>query len=289
MQIAMLKTYTVLAEKKSFSKTASLLYISQPALTQQIQKMEEELGFSLINRSRRNVFELTPAGKLFYEFAKETVARYENTLEECRITAGLQKAGIIVGIDHLETALLKNSTVVDFAKSHPDVALEINYGILRHLMQDLISGENQMAFVPELSDLPSGYSFHPVVSDTLACVMARSCPLARKKEITFEDLRHYVIRIPEEDSYVVIRQITAFIKKEYPDMKLRSYRNISISGSLNKDEVFITMLHRKVLYKELKCIPLKSDFHVVMGYAVKDNASPAVMDFIRMNQEDAKA
>lgn len=287
MQIAMLKTYTVLVEKKSFSKTASLLYISQPALTQQIQKMEEELGFSLIDRSRRNVFELTPAGKLFYDFAKDAVHRYESTLEDCRVAAGIQKARIMVGIDHPETVLLKNATVINFAKAHPDVELEINYGILRHLMQDLISGENQLAFIPEPFTMPLGYSFYPVVSDSLACVMSKSCPLARKKEITMEDLKHYAIRLPEDDTYAVVRQITAYLKKEYPDMKLRTYRNISISGSLNKDEVFITMLHRKILYKELKCIPLKSHFHFVMGYAAKDNASPAVMDFIRMNQEDA--
>jgi DNA-binding transcriptional LysR family regulator len=74
MTIDNLKCFILVAENLSFARAAESLYISQPAVTKQINSLEAELETTLFIRSTRHV-ELTPAGMSFYKDAKEIVTK----------------------------------------------------------------------------------------------------------------------------------------------------------------------------------------------------------------------
>lgn len=74
MTIDNLKCFILVAENLSFARAAEALYISQPAVTKQINSLEQELGVTLFTRSTRHV-ELTPAGMSFYKDAKDIVLK----------------------------------------------------------------------------------------------------------------------------------------------------------------------------------------------------------------------
>ncbi len=83
IEFKQLRFFVAIAESSSFSKAAEKLYISQPALSQQMSKLEEQIGVTLINRSTRSV-QLTPAGRNLYERAIPLMTQMENMMQSVK-------------------------------------------------------------------------------------------------------------------------------------------------------------------------------------------------------------
>lgn len=287
MQLSTLKTFVMLADQKSFSKTAKLLYVSQPALTQQIQKLEQELGFSLIDRRQHRVFTLTPAGEHFYTFARKTLVTYENVMKDCRVLAGLSRPHIVIGIDRADTILLKTSTVARYTQENPDIDLEISYGMQADLMNRLLMENCDAVFLPERNEIPEDTIYYPVVEDGIGCVMTRNNPLAKKKVLKLKDLENQLIRLPSGNDSKVCRQLQEILQYRFTSVRLHPYTTISFASREHDNEIYITSLHNRILFHEMVCIPLESSLHVSYGYIVRKDCPDAVRSFIRMNQEAA--
>ena len=84
MNIDNLKCFILVADNLSFARAAEELYISQPAVTKQINNLEQELGITLFIRSTRHV-ELTQAGMQFYKDAKDIVVKSEIAVNKKKI------------------------------------------------------------------------------------------------------------------------------------------------------------------------------------------------------------
>ena len=80
MYIQQLATFIQVAEAGSFGKAAEILFISTPAIVQQINLLEERCGFPLFNRTNRGV-SLTPAGQSLYEDGKKIITLSDKALE----------------------------------------------------------------------------------------------------------------------------------------------------------------------------------------------------------------
>ena len=83
MNINQLKYFISVAEYRSFTKAANQFYISQTAITQQIQALEESMGVTLIDRSRRPIM-LTPAGNVFLNEARAILERMDMAVSRVR-------------------------------------------------------------------------------------------------------------------------------------------------------------------------------------------------------------
>ena len=84
MELKHLKSFLAVAERLSFIRAAEHLHLSQPALSAQIQNLEDELGVKLLYRTRR-VVRLTTEGEIFIEEARATLARAEQAIEPVSI------------------------------------------------------------------------------------------------------------------------------------------------------------------------------------------------------------
>src|SRR5258708_4895762 len=91
MELRHLRYFITVAEELHFGRAAERLFIAQPPLSQQIQQLERELGFTLFTRNNRRV-QLTPAGHLFLEEAREIFSHLEKAIH-----AGLRVARGEVG------------------------------------------------------------------------------------------------------------------------------------------------------------------------------------------------
>ena len=100
MEIRQLRSFVAVADTLNFSRAADSLYLSQPALTRQIQELERELGVPLIIRTTRRV-ELTTAGEELRHRAKDLISRMEKIPPEVKKLAGRDKSGktLNVGMD----------------------------------------------------------------------------------------------------------------------------------------------------------------------------------------------
>src|SRR5271168_3944040 len=86
MELRYLKYFVTVAERQSFTRAAEQLHVAQPAISQQIKSLEEELGVSLLHRTKRSV-KLTAAGNAFLSEAKEILAHAELSKQIARRAA----------------------------------------------------------------------------------------------------------------------------------------------------------------------------------------------------------
>lgn len=94
--IRQIKYFQSVVRNNSFSKAAEECHISQPAISQQIQALENELGFKLLERKNRK-FELTAAGEHFYKRTLVLVADFERICNEASKMANNRNASLYLG------------------------------------------------------------------------------------------------------------------------------------------------------------------------------------------------
>jgi len=93
MNIIQLKSFVEIVDSKSFSRAAKKLGISQPALSMQIQALEEELGIKLLDRTTKTI-KLTKTGSETYKYAKKIISEHKNLLKAIRIEEEIVKGKI---------------------------------------------------------------------------------------------------------------------------------------------------------------------------------------------------
>lgn len=126
MDTVQLKNFVMLAQTLNFSAVAKQEFISQPALTKQINRLEEELGVQLFRRSRHGVA-LTFAGEEFYKHARnilDDIEKAQNHLVDIRKgLRGLLRLSSITGLDDV-----LSQSVARFAELYPDISVNIESG-----------------------------------------------------------------------------------------------------------------------------------------------------------------
>ncbi len=146
-----LRSFLVLAEQLHFGRSASLLHISQPALSKQIKGLEQKIGGPLLVRNRRDV-RLTAAGGLFYGEARRIVrdldALFDTAQSAARGEAG--RLRIAVGIATVHS--LVPPALRKFREAHPQVAIQVGDMSTPRQIDALLAGEIDVGFLR----LPNG-------------------------------------------------------------------------------------------------------------------------------------
>ncbi len=146
MEFNQVKIFVAVAQKNSFSKAAEELFISQPTVTSNVQKLENELGIKLINRKSKNI-SLTEGGILFYRYALELVNIYAQA--EYAISRYKEDIEGILEI-HASTIpeqYLLPYIVKDFKKDYPLVVFSIRHKDSREVIEEILSGRINFGFV----------------------------------------------------------------------------------------------------------------------------------------------
>ncbi len=112
----------MVAEELNFSRAAERLRMAQPPLSQEIRKLEEELGVQLFHRTKRMV-ELTDAGKIFLQGSKQILIQLEKTIEETQLAAEGKNGSLIIGfVDSTEIVI---KILTKFRAHFPQVHLTL--------------------------------------------------------------------------------------------------------------------------------------------------------------------
>ena len=145
MNINQLKYFISVAEYRSFTKAANQFYISQTAITQQIQALEESMGVTLIDRSRRPIM-LTPAGNVFLNESRAILERMDMAVSRVRDAStglvGTLRIGYTKGYERSNLSNLLRS----FHQEYPNILITCSRCDTDMLAAGLLNGDYDMIF-----------------------------------------------------------------------------------------------------------------------------------------------
>ena len=187
MELRLLRYFTVVAEELHFSRAAARLNMAQPPLSQQIRRLEEELGVQLLARSKRHV-ELTEPGRLFLDSAREILAQVDRAVTEVQRAARGE-------VGHITIGLVSSASYEDilprvlraYRERHPSVAITLQEMSSGEQLAALREGRIQVGFLrPPIQGL--GITTLTVLREPLVAVLPAEHPLAARRRIALSAL-----------------------------------------------------------------------------------------------------
>src|SRR5579859_572120 len=187
MELRHLRYFVAVAAELHFGRAAQRLFISQPALSQQIRSLEGELGFKLLERNSRGV-QLTREGEAFLREAKIVVRDADHAVAVARALA--EGATGQVRLSHLRTMPrgLPERIVSEYQRRYPGIEIISESGSTEHNADRVRSGELDLAFVlAPLEDAPEVGCLE-VAREPLVVAIPGPHPLSRRRRIRLDDL-----------------------------------------------------------------------------------------------------
>lgn len=190
-----LRGFCYAAAAGSISKAAKRICLSQPAVSQQIRSLENEMDVTLFSRRGARI-ELTPDGELLFEMARPLVEELEHLDEEFRQRRSEVDEGHIEVAAGLSTILYFLPKHVEaFRQAHPRIEVRLQNVTGVEGLERLRAGLVDFAVGP-LMEVPSDIEFYPVRSYDPVVITCRGHPLARRSRITLEDISRYPLILP---------------------------------------------------------------------------------------------
>jgi DNA-binding transcriptional LysR family regulator len=184
-----LRILRAIVSEGSFKKAADSLYVTQPAVSLQIQNLEKQLEVSLFDRGGRKA-QLTEAGHLLLSYCDRILSQCAEACRALDDLHNLKGGSLIVGASQTTGTYLMPRMIGLFRQKYPEVAVQLQVHSTRRTGWSVANGQIDLAIIggelpPELNEL---LQVVPYASDELALVLPVKHPLARLTELTKEDL-----------------------------------------------------------------------------------------------------
>ncbi len=189
MELRQLRYLVVLAEEEHFTRAAARLRIAQPALSQQIQKLEAELQIALFDRTTRRV-RLTDAGALLRTRAKRVLTEIDDARAELQQLTNLVSGRVTIGLTQTPGPVNLLRLLGAFHERFPAVKLTVREDLSSTLAEALRNDQLDVAFLSLVDDVERhGLELQPLAEEPLVVVLPRDHRLADRGAVTIADLR----------------------------------------------------------------------------------------------------
>ena len=217
-----LKVFCTVAETKSFSKTSEIIHLTQPAVSLQIQAIEEKYETKLFDRSSSTVT-LTPAGETLYKYAKEILALYASAEKTIGKQTGITKGCITIGAGSNIGNYLLPSIITEFKAAHPKVKIYLIVSNTKRVIELLNAGNINLGLV-EGDASKQKMNVRKLLSDELLLIVSPEHPWAKKKEVPISDLikEPFILREAGSGTRQIIEKILGRHCVTINDMRISS-------------------------------------------------------------------
>lgn len=198
MNLEYLTTFLKVVEVGNFSEVAKQLSISQPAVSFQIQRLEQDLGVRLIDRGLKKVI-LTEAGKQMVRFAERVQRGYATLLTEIDKMREEITGDLIITASTIPGEYILPSILSEFKQRYPAIGVHVAISDSINVINGVKSGEYEIGFcgtVPDGGDL----DYFKVAGDEIVLIVPKGHPFTRKKKINYSDIAHEPMISREESS-----------------------------------------------------------------------------------------
>lgn len=286
-----LDSFIRVADSGSFSKAAEAMYISSPAIIQQINLLDASCGFKLFTRSNHGV-KLTPAGRSLYEDARTIIRLSQDALNRARGLAESSETTVRIGTSLLYKCRLLPDLWTRVSEKHPELKIEIlplteyqnrgevfsALGIQYDLFEGIYgsAGWNGLCRFLELDRTP------------ICCAVAKNHRLAGIKKLTMQDLNGEYLVMPVEG---VSSEIDAFrrnIVENYPTVQIvdspyygiDTFTLCEVNGYILITQPVYTDIHNNLV-----TIPLETSYTLPYGLMYANEPTMAARKFLQAVEE----
>jgi DNA-binding transcriptional LysR family regulator len=202
VELRQVRYFLAVAESRHFGRAADQLHVVQPAVSQQISRLERELGVRLFSRDTRNV-SLTAEGTAFLDHARTILAAVEQAADAARNArpAGrILRVGTGSGLGDLLGAVLE-----ELGRTHPDLSIEMTRLKEPERLRGLAAGRLGAAVVRQpVGCLPTGLSLHQVVTEPLVAALPAALTTPARRTVRLPELASIPARLPSRQENPVL-------------------------------------------------------------------------------------
>ena len=187
MELRVLRYFLAVAREENITKAASLLHVTQPTLSRQIQQLEEELGVKLFRRSQYRVI-LTDDGMLLRRRAQEIVELADKAQRELGHTEVELTGEIAIGCGESVGMTFLSQHIREFRREHPQVQFRIYSANADDIKEHIEKGLLDMGLLTEPVDIGRYAFLRTPQKDRWGVLLPQKHPLAQRESITPKDL-----------------------------------------------------------------------------------------------------
>lgn len=255
MEFIDLKAISLLkvAEYENFTKAAKELCISQPAISNHIKAVEEELGFKIFERGTSGIH-LTEKGAIVIKYISQMNSIAES-LKQALASDKLSATALRVGITHtVESSLVVDAIAKYLNKSTPGVSIRITSGTSKSLYKQLKNGEIDFIIMegsyndPDLNNVMLG-------TDSLVLVTSPSNHLASKNTVTLDEMKeeNLIMRLPDSNTMKTFANALKERSKSLSDFNIiLEIDNIATIKDLIRRDFGVSILAKSVCLDEVR-------------------------------------
>lgn len=172
IDLELYRIFYIVAKHKHMTRASEELHISQPAISQSIKKLEEQLDGTLFIRSNKGM-ELTSEGKMFYDYVKGALELINNAENEFTSFKDLSKGEVKIGASTTLTKIILMDALKNFHKDYPNIEINITNDLTSNLLIDLNKGKLDFVIfnegdiketnikVNQIAELKQGFLYNP--------------------------------------------------------------------------------------------------------------------------------
>ncbi len=190
-----LETFVAVCDTKSFTKAAEILSLTQPAVSQHIKRLEEELNTTLFLRKKGELL-LSDEGEIVLTYAKRMIALCDKMRDKVK-NAKSRVNRIRIGITHTQESGLLMDVLSKIALGDDSLQITFITDNIKNLYDMLENFEIDMAVIEGKPTNPS-FNFVVINTDSLMCIVSSQNALAKKSTVTLAELKkeHLILRLP---------------------------------------------------------------------------------------------
>lgn len=247
-----LLTFLTFAKIKSYTKAAQLLHITQPAITQHIQFLEEYYGVTLVRKQGRSVF-LTEEGELLLQYATQLETISKTMERQLQNKGGVHKR-YRVGASRTIGSYIMPYYLGQHKKDHKNIDILLEVDNTKEITEKVFKVELDFALVEGSFDKKE-FLHSKLKDDELVLIVSPNHLFAKQKEVTIEEIVKGPLILREEGSGTRRTIIETFSKHGYTEKELKGYMeigDISAIKSMVEMNLGYTIISKESIKREVE-------------------------------------
>ena len=227
----------LIADIKSFSKAAEHEALTQPAVTQQIIRLEREIGSVLFKRKNKRI-ELTKKGRLFYKFAKNMLSMMDSLERELRVIDSTDEGVLKIGSSHIPASRMLYEKIAGFKKRYPNAYIIYELNDTENISYMVENEMLDIGFVGAIDD--SNLDYKSFSGDELKLVASTGIEIDLPSKMNLSQLKEVPLIINQKESGV-----RKFLEKKLGENGV-SFSELNIISEIGLPESLLSIVRMGV-------------------------------------------